>query len=145
MTAQDGVEAGLARLPTDARRRLDEFARALERVDVDDLPLYVARERQPRHRQAVETAELVAIESGLVEAVDAARRVILEAVIRELGDRQLRVSIFGVNTAPNLGTTDERIRIASSLSDAVTAIVVDERLDAETRGELIGLWDRLVP
>jgi hypothetical protein len=118
---------------------------ALERVNADDLPLYVARVRQPRHRRAVETAELIAIESGLVDPVGAARHVVIEAIIRELGDRQFRVWIGGQAMAPNMGSVDERVRIAQSLGDAVTAMVLGDRLGADDAGELLGLWTRLLP
>jgi hypothetical protein len=145
MTNAGDVPASLAGLPADARTRLDAFSRALDRLDVADLPLYVARARQPRHRRAVETAELVAIESGLEDVVDAARRLVIEQLIRELADSQFRVWVGGVKMAPNMGSVDERVRIAHSLGDAVTALVLGDRLDAADSGELLGLWDRLLP
>jgi hypothetical protein len=135
---------GLAALTTDARARLDRFSHALERLDVEDLPLYVARVREPRHQRAVETAELVAIESGLADAVAAARHVVLEGVIREFGDRQFRVWLGGVNMASNLGPVDERVQIARSLGEAVTAMVLGDRLDDDDAAELLGLWARLL-
>ncbi len=139
-----GPGGALDRLPSDARTRLDEFAGALDRVQADDLALFVARERQPRHRRAVEAAELVTTESGLVEVVAAARHAIVEAIIRELAERQFRVWIGGVAMAPNMGPVDQRVRLAQSLSDAVTAIVLDDRLDVADRDELLGLWSRLI-
>ena len=135
----------LERLPADARQRLDAFARALDRVPLEDLPLYVARARQPRHRRAVERAELSAIESGLGEPVAAARQALIEGVIRKLADGQFRVWIGGVQMAPNLGPVDDRVRIAESLGDAVTALVLGDRLDPDARAELLGLWDRILP
>jgi hypothetical protein len=142
--AGDPTEA-LDALPADSRDRLEAFTRALDRIDVDDTPLYVARVRQPRHRRAVETAELVAIESGLAATVAEARRVVIEAVIRQMGERQFRVWVGGVSMAPNMGPVDERVRIASSLGDAVTALVLGDRLEAHDAEELLGLWARLVP
>jgi hypothetical protein len=140
--AEDSVEA-LARLAPEARERLGAFSRALDRINVEDMPLYVARARQPRHRRAVETAELVAIESGLVDVVDAARHALIEAVFREFGARQFRVWVGGEAMAPNLGPVDERLRIAASLGEAVTALVLGDRLDAADSAELLGLWPRL--
>jgi hypothetical protein len=135
----------LDRLTDDARRRLDAFTGALDRVNLDDLPLYVARLRQPRHRRAVETAELVAIEGGLADTVDAARRVVIEQIIRGFAESQFRVWIGGVKMTPDMGPVDERVRIAGSLGDAVTALVLGDRLDVATSGELLGLWSRLLP
>lgn len=131
-------------LPVEARKRLETFARALDRVHVDDLPVYVARRRQPRHRRAVEAAELVAIESGLVEQVSAARRVLLDRVLRAFADAGFRVSYVGLNPVGG-APVEDRVRIAESIAEAVTAIVLWDRLDADTRGELLGLWDRLLP
>ena len=142
---ESGDRDALHRLKPQTRATLEALAEAVDRIHVDDLPLHVARVRQPRHRRAVETAELVAIESGLSEPVDAARRVMVEAVIRMMNDRQLRVWIGGVNMAPNLGSVDERVRIAASLADAVTAIVLGDELEPDVRAELLGLWDRLLP
>jgi hypothetical protein len=135
----------LDRLPADARERLDAFARAVERIPVDDLPLHVARVRQPRHRRAVERSELVASEVGLGEALRAAREAMIGGLMRELANGQFRVWLGGVQMAPNLGPVDERVRIAQSVSDAVTAIVLGDRLEADVRAELLGLWDRLLP
>lgn len=136
--------AALDRLDPGARARLDAFARALDRTHVDDLSLHVARVRQPRHRRAVERAELIAAEHGLVDVGGAARRVVIEAIVRIFNDRQLRVWIGGVNMAPNLGPVDERVRIASSIGDAVTALVLGDLLDPDVSDELLGLWSRLV-
>ncbi len=145
MTAQRNLDAALARLPSDARVRLDEFTRALDRVHVDDLPLYVARERQPRHRRAVETAEVVAVESGLTQPIEAARNVVVELVIRMFANAQFRVWSGGVAMSPTPGPAEEHVRIARSIADAVTALVLGERLHADVHGELLGLWDRLLP
>jgi hypothetical protein len=144
MTKVEPVDP-LDRLPDDARRRLEAFTRALDRVNLDDLPLYVARLRQPRHRRAVETAAVVAVEGGLADTIDAARRVVIEQIIRGFADSQFRVWVGGVKMAPGMGPVDERVRIASSLGDAVTALVLGERIDAATSGELLGLWARLLP
>jgi hypothetical protein len=133
------------RLPPDARERLEAFARALERVHVDDLVLHVARRRGGEHRRVVERAALLAREAALEGPIDAARGALVEAVLRELAGAQLRVGVFGINTTLNQGPTDERVRVLRSLGDAVTALVLWERLDAADRSELLGLWDRLLP
>ena len=144
MTTAGDAAAALDRLPADARTRLRRFSHELERLNVEDLPLYVARVRQPRHRRAVESAALIAIETGLDATVDAARRVVIEQIIREFAGNQFQVWIGGVKMAPNLGPVDERVRIARSLGDAVTALVLGDRLAAADSAELLGLWDRLL-
>ncbi|HEY8437528.1 MAG TPA: hypothetical protein VIK65_02840 [Candidatus Limnocylindrales bacterium] len=135
--------AAFGRLPEDARERLEAFGRAIDHVHVDDLALYVARVRQPRHRRAVEAAEVAATKAGLAEPLRAAREMAIASLMRTFAERQLRVWIGGVNMSPNLGPTDERIRIAESVADAVTAVALDGILDADDRAELLGLWARL--
>jgi len=142
MTEAGDPTDDLDRLPADIRSRLDQFSRALDRLHVEDLVLYVASVRQPGHRHAVETAEIVAIEAGLVGPVGAARRVIIEQIVRAFAVNQFQ---GWIDMAPNLGSLDDRVLIARSVGEAVTALVLGDRLDAETRGELLGLWDRLLP
>jgi hypothetical protein len=145
MTREGGTDDGLDGLPADARRRLDAFTRAVDRIDVDRLRTFAAEPEEPRHQEAIDTAELVAIESGLVPAVEAARRVVVEALIREFGARQYRVWVGGIAMAPNVGPVEERVAIARSLADAVTAMVLGTRLDPDDVAELLGLWARLLP
>jgi len=47
--------------------------------------------------------------------------------------------------SPGLGTTDDRVRVLRSLGDAVTALVLWDRLDDADRFELLGQWARLLP
>ena len=142
MTEAGGSNDDLDRLPADTRSRLDDFSRALDRLHVEDLVLYVATVRQPRHGRAVETAEIIAIEAGLVGAVESARRVIIEQVVRAFAVNQFQ---GWIDMAPNLGSLDDRVLTARSVGEAVTALVLGDRLDSDTSGELLGLWDRLLP
>jgi len=139
------VADALDRLPPDARARLDGFAKALERVHVDDLPLYTNRRHQPAHRRALEAAALVARTDGLDESVEAARRALIDGILREYAGALYWVSWGGMNPPPGLGPTDDRVRVLRSLGEAVMAIVLWERLDAVDQTELLGLWARLLP
>jgi hypothetical protein len=145
MSERDDDERALAALPAETRARLDAFARALERVNVGELSLHVARTRDDDHRRAIETAEIVAIETGLEAAVAAARRTVGELVMRIYAESIYRTSIFGVNTAPTSGPVDDRLQLVRSLGDAVAAIILGPHLDEATQAELLGLWDRLLP
>jgi hypothetical protein len=141
----DTDQALLDALPAATRAHLNAFARALANVPVEELPLYVARD-DVRHVRAVETAERVAAEQGLEPGVTAARHALIEAIGREYAQSQLRISgIFGVNMAPTMGPTDVRVRVARSLGEAVTAIVLEDHLEPEDQAELLGLWGRLIP
>jgi hypothetical protein len=145
MSADVDAAGALERLPADARQRLEQFAAALERVHVDDLPLYTARLREPVHRRAAEAAAVAAAEHGLTDVVEAARAALIESILREFAGAQLRVSYLGVNSVPGLGSTDDRVRMMQSLGDAVAGIVLWDRLEPHDRDELLGLWSRLLP
>jgi hypothetical protein len=132
-------------LPEPARARLDAFARAIERLHIDDLPLYAVRPRQPRHRRAVETAAVIAAETGLTDGIEAARAAMTDSISREYASAQFRTSWLGLNSPPPLGPVDDRVRVLQSISDAVTAVVLWDELDASDRGELLGVWERLLP
>ena len=133
-----------AGLPADARSRLERFAAALERIHVDDLTLYAIRRRQPDHRRAVERALVAASESGLTEAIQAASAAVTSYVTRTYGNAQFRTAYVGLNTAPGLGPTDDRVRVMQSLNDAVMAIVLDDLVDAADQAELLGGWATLL-
>ncbi len=145
MSERDDDERALAALPAETRARLDAFARALEHVNVDELSLHVARTRDDEHQRAIETAEIVAIQTGLEDAVAAARRTVGELVMRLYAESIYRTSIFGMNSAPNMGPVDDRLQLVRSLGDAVAAIILGPHLDEPTQAELLGLWDRLLP
>ena len=135
----------LAALPTDARKRLDELARAIERVPLQDLPLYADRRFDDEHIRAVQEAERIADEAGLSERIRAAQQALREAVIQLYGSAQLRGTIMGTNIAPPSGTDEDRIRMLESLGDAVMAAILDDRLDPDDHAELLGLWARILP
>jgi hypothetical protein len=132
-------------LPSAARTRLAQFTAALERVHVDDLPLYAVRLRQPDHRRSVEIAALAVHEATLDGPLEAARSVVLDYVGRAYASAQFRASWVGMNSAPGLGPTDDRVRVMRSLGDAVTALVAWDVLDDADRAELLGAWARLLP
>jgi hypothetical protein len=132
-------------LPASARDRLEQFSRALERIHVDDLPLYAVRPRQPDHRRAVESAALAVRQANLDKPLEAARSVVVEYIGRAYGGAQFRASWVGLNTAPGLGPTDDRVRVMRSLGDAVLAMVAWEALEEFDREELLGAWAKLLP
>ena len=112
---------------------------------LDDLPLYAVRLRQPDHRRSVETAALAVNEAKLDGPLEAARSVVLDYVGRAYASAQFRASWVGMNSAPGLGPTDDRVRVMRSLGDAVTALVAWDVLDDADRAELLGAWARLLP
>jgi hypothetical protein len=132
-------------LPPSARARLQRFSGALERLDVDDLLLYAVRMREAGHSASLKRAAAIADDAGSAAAIRAAGAAVSGYIGRMYAGAQFRTSVVGMNTAPGLGPTEDRVRIVRSLGDAVTAIILDETLDAADRAELMGEWERLIP
>jgi hypothetical protein len=140
------VTEGLAELPQEARARLELFSRALERVHVDDFPLYALRAaRGHDHGQSVAKAAVLTEEANLTAAIAAARAVVTDYIGRTYAGAQFRTGLVGLNTSPGLGPADDRVRVVRSLSEAITAIALGDALDEEDRAELLGAWGRLIP
>jgi hypothetical protein len=131
-------------LPPDAQERLERFGRALERLSVEDLQLYSVRQHEPDHGRAVAGAAAAATEAGLDDEIDGAREAIVSYLGRAYGNAQLRTSWIGLNSAPSLGPTADRVRVLRSAGEAVSAIVLWERLDDADRAELLGAWANLI-
>jgi hypothetical protein len=132
------------RLPSDARSRLEQFAAALERVSADELGLYADRTWDDAHVAAAERARAVAEDARLTEPIEAARGALADGVLHHLTTSRREVSIIGADVTPSLALTDKQ-RIIESLADAVTALVLGDRLDADDHAELLGLWARVLP
>jgi hypothetical protein len=133
----------LERLSPAVRSRLERFSAALERIHIDDLPIYAVRPGQPEHRRAVEAAAILATDARLAEAIAAARAAVIEYVARQYAASSIRFN-YGGEVVPSLGPTDDRVRVMRSLGDAVSALVLWERLDEADRAELLGPWARLL-
>jgi hypothetical protein len=132
------------RLPDVARRRLQGFAGRLERIRIEDLPMYVVRPMEPSHGEAIERALTAAEASGLGRAIEEARAAMLGFVERQFADAQYRPTLGGVNWGIGLGPTEDRVKVARSLGEAVGAVVLWDTLDEPDRAELLGPWANLV-
>jgi hypothetical protein len=127
-------------LSPEARQRLETFAAAFERIQVDDLPLYAVKPREPGHRRAVDAAAVASRAAGLDEAIEGAREAIFDYVARAYANAQYRTGYIAMNSAPGLGPTDDRVRVMRSLGDAVAALALGDALDEADRAELLGAW-----
>lgn len=134
----------LARLPTDARSRLEAFSAGLERVGIDELPLYAARMRQPEHRRALEQAALAARDAGLEAAVEAARAAVTEYIARQHAASGPRLA-FQFEAGGPAARPEDLVRVMRSVGDAVVALVLWDRLTDWDRVELLGEWATLLP
>ena len=138
------MAGGVDSLPPAARKRLEEFASALERVRVGDLTLYAVGHPEDGSPSATEAAT-VARERGMESAIDGARLAVRAYVANAYANAQYRGSWIGEDTSPGLGPTADRIRVMRSLDDAVIALVLDDSLREADRSELLGAWANLLP
>jgi hypothetical protein len=132
------------RLPDIARRRLQGFAGRLERIRIEDLPMYVVRPMEPGHGEALERALTAAEASGLARGIEEARSAMVQFVERQFSDAQYRPTLGGVNWGLSLGPTEDRVKVARSLGEAVGAVVLWDTLDEPDRAELLGPWANLI-
>ena len=132
----------MAALPSTIRERLERFGRHVERIDIDQLPMYAARPLDPGHRRSVDDADLVAIESGRQDAVEAVRQTAVDYVNRRFTEAQFRPTWAG-QAWVSAGTVDDRTKIAASLGEAMTAVALWDVLDEGDRDELLGPWATL--
>ena len=132
------------RLPDVARRRLQGFAGRLERIRIEDLPMYVVRPIEPGHREAIERALTAAEANGVARGIEEARSAMIQFVERQFADAQYRPTLGGPNWGLGLGPTEDRVKVARSLGEAVGAVVLWDDLDEPDRAELLGQWANLI-
>lgn len=124
---------------------LDAFLERVERLRVEDLLARAAQPLDPSaHAAAVRRAEATAREAGLETRIREAQRTVDDWVIRLFNRSTVQPGWFEANWG-RPGTTEDRANLAQSLGEAVTAVILGNRLDAGDRDELIGAWVDLVP
>ena len=123
---------------------LDAFLQRVDRQRVEDLLVRSARPiDEAAHAAALEAAADAARFSGLDRTVRDARRRIDDWVIGMFNRSTMQLGWYEANWG-RPGTTEDRANLAHSLGEAVTAILLGDRLDAAHRDELIGAWADLV-
>ena len=124
---------------------LQAFLERVERLRVEELLVRAARPiDEAAHATAREAAADAARFAGLDNAVRDARRTIDEWVIGLFNRSTAQPGWFEANWG-RPGTTEDRANLAHSLGEAVTAILLADRLDPADRDELLGAWADLVP
>ena len=124
---------------------LEAFLQRVERLAVEEL---LARSAKPiderAHQSALDAATEAARFAGLERALADARGRIDEWVIGTFNRSNVQVGWYEANWG-RPGTTEDRANLAHSLGEAVTAVLLGDRLDATHRDELLGAWVDLVP
>jgi hypothetical protein len=123
---------------------LDAFLDRLDRQRAEDLILMAARPLDAAaHDEALSRAAEAAAAAGLERRVADARSMMVDWVIRLFNRTTVQPGWYEANWG-RPGTIEDRANIAASLGEAVTAIVLGDRLDPADRDELLGVWAELV-
>jgi hypothetical protein len=124
---------------------VERFFERVERQRAEDLLPRAARPLDAAaHEAALDRANEVARDAGKAETVRDAQRTIDDWVIRLFNRSNVQPGWWEANWG-RPGTTEDRANLAQSLGEAVTALILGERLDPSDRDELLGAWADLAP
>jgi hypothetical protein len=122
------------------RRPLETFWRRLERLRVEDM---LARSARPTdeasHGRALAAAREAASRDGVAGAIRAATADIDDWVVRLFNRSTVQPGWMEANWG-RPGSVADRANLAASLGEAVTALLLAERLPDHDRDELLGAW-----
>jgi hypothetical protein len=128
------------RLPSDVRRRIDLFVSRLERLSVEELLALAARPLAPDdHARALDAVDAAARESGRLDALGRVRADADEWVVRLYNRSTAQPGWYEANWG-RPGSSQDRANLATSLGEALGALVVWDRIDEADRDELLGTW-----
>lgn len=134
----------MAELPNPVTAALERFAARLDRLRVEDLPLYATRPLDAgAHRAAVVAAATVAREIDRTAAIQRATSTAADWVNVLYSRQQNYPEWVGATWGRATGTAEDRVDIARSLGEAITAIALGDVLDAAATDELLGGWSAL--
>jgi hypothetical protein len=123
---------------------LDSFLRTIDRLTVEQLLPRAARPLDERaHAAALQRAGESARAAGLDKSIEVAHRTVDDYVIGLFNRSHVQPGWWEVNWG-RPGTTADRANLAQSLGEAVTSIILGDRLDEADRDELLGAWADLV-
>ncbi len=131
------------RLPSATRKRLETLSRNVDHIGLDQLPMYAPRPLGHDHQRAVDNAERVTIETARQAAVAEARRIAWDYIERRFAEGGYRRGIEGIDWTMTITSGEDRARLAKSLEEALTAIVLEDALDEADADELLGAWASL--
>ena len=123
---------------------LQAFLQRVERQRAEDLLPRAARPLdEAAHADALAAAAQAARAGGLQAQVAESQRLVDRWVIELFNSSHLPLGWWEANWG-RPGTTADRANLAQSLGEAVTAVILGDRLDPGDRDELLGAWADLV-
>ena len=131
------------RLPSATRKRLETLSRNVDRIGLDQLPMYSARPIGHDHARAAENAKLVMVETARQAIVAEARRIAWDYIERRYAEAGYRAGIGITGWTASITSGEDRARLATSFEEALTAIVLEDALDEADVDEMLGAWASL--
>ena len=133
------------RLPADVGRRLARFLDRVERLRIEDLPIFAAVPLDSMaHARAIDHARTVASERSRNDLLTEIRRQSNEWVARLFSRQQYYPEWIGPSMGRSVGNVDDRVKLGRSLADAITGLMLWDVLDEPDLDELIGPWATLI-
>jgi len=122
-----------------AKKRLDTFLRAIERMSIDDLLMIALPLPDPASRSrimaaATDAAAASGREALLTDAREHARRLLVDGFAR----RAYEPTWFGLNWSRSLGRPGDRAALFAAAEDAAAGVVVEDLIDPGLFDDLAG-------
>jgi hypothetical protein len=132
-------------LPSNVQHRLEQFLQRLDRLRVEDSPMFAA---VPLDREGYDES----VRSARRAAFDTNRRGVLDQVHRDadawlnrlFSRHQFHPEWTGPQMGVIAGTVGDRIRLGEALKSVLTALVLWDVLDDACRDHLVGPWAALI-
>jgi hypothetical protein len=125
-------------------RAVDAFSQRLERLRVEDMLGLAARPfDEAAHAAAVERATDEARRAGLTKTISKATADVDAYVLALFNRSTVQPGWLEANWG-RPGTIEDRVNLATSLGEVVTALLLADRISEADRDELLGPWETLV-
>jgi hypothetical protein len=132
-------------LPPDVRRRLEQFLQRLDRLRVEDLPMFAAVSLdKDGYEESVRAASRAAFEANRRGVLDQVHRDADAWLNRLFSRHQFYPEWAGPQMGMIAGTVGDRIRLAEALKSVLSALVLWDILDETYRENLVGAWAALI-
>jgi hypothetical protein len=132
-------------LPSNVQAGLESFLKRVERLRIEDLPMFAAAPLdQEAYDESVTAATRAAFDTDRREILEEGHRAASRWLDRLYSQQQFYPEWAGPAMSRSVGTAADLTRLRRSMLDAISALVLWDVLDEAYRDELIGPWAALI-